>query len=254
MVDSNKFDAVLIGGGHNGLVCAWYLAQAGLSTCVLERSSEVGGAAITEEFHPGFRNSVASYTVSLLQPKVIEDMRLYEHGLEVVLRKVDNFIPTEGDYLLAGRNGLTESEIARHSANDAQAYKEYQQALDHVVDCLREFLLVTPPNAGGGLADVLNMLRSARIASKLSLETQRDLLDFFTKSAAEILDHYFESDTVKALFAFDSVVGSFGSPYTPGSAYVLLHHVFGEARRGARSLGACRWRYGGNHAEHAQSL
>jgi phytoene dehydrogenase-like protein len=228
-VRNSNFDAIIVGGGHNGLVCAWYLAKAGLKTCVLERSEVVGGAAITEEFHPGFRNSVASYTVSLLQPRVIKDMQLYNHGLKVVLRKVDNYLPTDQGYMLAGRNGLTESEIARHSAQDAIAYRNYQSSLERVVDCLREFLLVCPPNAGGGLADILSMLKSARVLSRLSLETQRDLLDFFTKSATEILDYYFENDTVKALFGFDAVVGNFASPRSPGSAYVLLHHVFGEA-------------------------
>jgi phytoene dehydrogenase-like protein len=229
MNNQNQFDAIIIGAGHNGLVCAFYLAQAGLKTCLLERSLEVGGAAITEEFAPGFRNSVASYTVSLLQPKVISDMQLERHGLQVVLRKMDNFVPYEGGYMLAGRNGLTQAEIARHSTRDANAYPQYQQALAGVVDCLRQFLLTAPPNAGGGLADVVTLLKSARVASKLSLETQRDLLDFFTKSAGDILDDYFENETVKALFGFDAVVGHFASPYEPGSAYVLLHHVFGEA-------------------------
>ena len=224
-----EYDVAIIGGGHNGLVCAYYLAIKGLKIGVFEANPVVGGAAITEEFHPGFRNSVASYTVSLLQPKVIKEMNLYDHGLEVVLRKIDNYLPTEHGYLLAGRGGLTEREIARHSEHDAKAYKEYQAALDKVVDCLRQFLLVAPPNAGGGLADVLSLIRSGRIASKLSLQTQRDLLDFFTKSAGDILDHYFENDTVKALFGFDAVVGHFASPYETGSAYVLLHHVFGEA-------------------------
>ena len=229
MSKHQHYDAIIVGGGHNGLVCAWYLANADMQVCVLERSQKVGGAAITEEFYPGFRNSVASYTVSLLQPKVIEDMDLYGHGLEVVLRKIDNYLPTSDGYFLAGRNGLTEQEIARYSAADAEAYKRYQADLDEVVDCLREFLLIAPPNAGGGLADVLSLIKSGNVIRKMSLDGQRNLLDFFTKSAAEILDHYFENDTVKALFAFDSVVGNFASPYTPGSAYVLLHHVFGEA-------------------------
>ena len=226
---STRYDAIIVGGGHNGLCCSFYLAKKGLKTCVVERSSIVGGAAITEEFHPGFRNSVASYTVSLLQPKVINDMDLHRHGLEVVLRKIDNFVPSENGYLLAGGDGLTLKEIARHSEKDAIAYREYQESLDRVVDCIREFLLVAPPNAGGGLADLLAMLKMGRNVSKLSLETQRDLLDFFTKSAGDILDQYFENETVKALFGFDAVVGHFASPYEPGSAYVLLHHVFGEA-------------------------
>src|SRR5918997_5015969 len=105
---TKRYDAVIIGAGHNGLVCAFYLARAGLKVRMVERRGVVGGAAVTEEFHPGFRNSTASYTVSLLQPKIIRDMKLHEHGLKVVLRKLDNFLPTlAGDYLLAGRDGLT---------------------------------------------------------------------------------------------------------------------------------------------------
>ena len=229
MNNSKKYDAIIVGGGHNGLVCAFYLARKGMKTCLLERSEKVGGAAITEEFHPGFRNSVASYTVSLLQPKVIADMDLAKHGLQVVLRKIDNYLPTDNGYLLAGQNGLTYKEIARHSAKDAEAYLRYQSALEKVVDCIRQFLLVAPPNAGGGLSDLLALLKVGRISGKLSLTTQRDLLDFFTKSAGEILDYYFETDAVKAMFGFDSIVGHFASPYEPGTAYVLLHHVFGEA-------------------------
>jgi len=226
---SSQFDAVVVGGGHNGLVCAFYLARAGFKTCVLERSADVGGAAITQEFHPGFRNSVASYTVSLLQPRIINDMALGDHGLEVVLRKIDNYLPSEDDYLLAGRNGLTEYEIARHSEKDSLAYLRYQADLKKVVDCIRELLLVAPPNAGGGIGDLVAVLKLGRTTHKLSIEIQRNLLDFFTKSAAEILDHYFENETVKALFGFDAIVGHFASPFQLGTGYVLLHHVFGEA-------------------------
>jgi phytoene dehydrogenase-like protein len=232
MGKTNQYDAIIIGGGHNGLVCAFYLARAGRKVCVLERSSVVGGAAITEEFHRdsagSYKNSVASYTVSLLQPKIIEDMQLKERGLEIVLRKTDNFLPLGDGYLLAGRGGLTLAEIARHSEKDAQNYPRYETALNGIVALLRDFLLVAPPNAGGGLGDVLALLKLGRKMEKLSLETQRDLLDFFTKSAGEILDQYFENDAVKALFGFDAIVGHFASPYEPGSAYVLLHHVFGE--------------------------
>ncbi len=228
-VNQNSYDAIVIGGGHNGLVCAFYLAKAGLKTIVLERSEEVGGAAITEEFTPGFRNSVASYTVSLLQAKVINDMRLYEQGLEVVLRKVDNYLPTKSGYLLAGRQGLTRSEIARYSQVDAEAYDQYEADLEQVVAFLRELILVAPPNVGGGFGDLVAALKLGWRAKQLSLAAQGDLLDFFTKSAAEVLDRYFENETVKALFAFDAVVGNFSSPYLPGSAYILLHHVFGEA-------------------------
>ena len=223
-------DALIIGAGHNGLVCAYYLASKGLKVTVLERRHVVGGAAVTEEFHPGFRNSTASYTVSLLNPKITGDMRLYEHGLKVVLRKIDNFLPTmSGDYLLAGRGGLTRREIARHSPRDAEAYNDYEKALNSVVRLLREWLLRAPPNAGGGLSDVLALLKLGSGVNRLGIEEQRHLLDFFTKSAADILDRYFSHELVQALFGFDAVVGNYASPYTPGSAYVLLHHVFGEA-------------------------
>jgi phytoene dehydrogenase-like protein len=223
-------DVIVIGAGHNGLVCAYYLAAKGLKVRMLERRHVAGGAAVTEEFHPGFRNSTASYTVSLLNPKVIEDMRLYEHGLEVVLRKIDNFLPTlTGDYLLSGRGGLTRAEIARHSPADAEGYDAYSTALESVVAILRQWILRAPPNAGGGLADLLALLKLGNAVRTLSAEEQRDLLDFFTKSAADILNRYFSHDLVQALFGFDAIVGHYASPWTPGSAYVLLHHVFGEA-------------------------
>lgn len=223
-------DILIIGAGHNALTCAFYLASRGMKVTMLEARSVVGGAAVTEEFHAGFRNSTASYTVSLLNPKVIADMRLYDHGLKVVLRKIDNFLPTEGaDYLLSGREGLTRREIARHSPKDAENYDAYAASLEGVVRILREWLLRAPPNAGGGIADILAALKLGSGVRGMGIEDQRHLLDFFTKSAADILERYFGHDLVQALFGFDAVVGHFGSPWTPGSAYVLLHHVFGEA-------------------------
>ena len=223
-------DILIIGGGHNGLVCAYYLAAKGMKVTMLERRHIVGGAAVTEEFHPGFRNSTASYTVSLLNPKIIRDMRLYDHGLKVVLRKIDNFLPTTGsDYLLSGRGGLTRSEIARHSPRDAEAYDDYSRALESVISILQQWLLRAPPNAGGGMSDILAMLKLGNSVRGLTPEEQRNLLDFFTKSASDILERYFSHDLVQALFGFDAVVGNYASPETPGSAYVLLHHLFGEA-------------------------
>jgi len=223
-------DVLIIGAGHNGLVCAYYLAAKGLKVTMLERRHVVGGAAVTEEFHPGFRNSTASYTVSLLNPRVIEDMRLHEHGLKVVLRKVDNFLPTLGSgHLLSGRGGLTRREIARHSEKDARGYEAYSAALESVVAILRQWILRAPPNAGGGVSDVMAALKLGNDVRGLGPEARRDLLDFFTKPAADILGRYFETEIVQALFGFDSVVGNYASPFDPGSAYVLLHHLFGEA-------------------------
>lgn len=229
-MSSKQYDAVIIGGGHNGLVCACYLAAAGLKVRVLERRSVVGGAAVTEEFHPGFRNSVASYTVSLLNPKVINDLRLKDNGLQIIERPLANFLPlNDKEYLKAGpRERDTVAEVARFSKRDAKRLPEYNRHLDVIAQVLRDLVLQTPANVGGGIGDVLSALKLGNRFRKLDMEQRRDLLDLFAKSAGDILDAWFESSPVKALFGFDSVVGNYASPYTPGSAYVLLHHVFGE--------------------------
>ncbi len=225
----NKVDALIIGGGHNGLVCAFYLARAGLKVRVLERRDVVGGAAVTEEFAPGFRNSSASYTVSLLRPKIIADMRLHDRGLRILERDLSNFLPFESDYLkLGGGMARTQAEFARFSAADAAAYPAYDAALEKVAKVLRDLALETPPNAGGGLATLAAGARQGWPIAKLSLEAQRDLLAVFTKSAREFLEGWFEDDRVRSAFAFDAVVGNYAGVSTPGSAYVLLHHVFGE--------------------------
>ena len=225
-----ELDALIIGGGHNGLVCACYLAAAGKKVCVLERREIIGGAAVTEEFHPGFRNSVASYTVSLLHPKVIRDLRLEEHGLKILDRPLANFLPlSDSSYLKVG-GGLeaTRKEFARFSPQDADRLSAYYEALETVADVLRDMLLVTPPNVGGGIGDIVHAIQISRRFKVLSMEQRRFVLDMFTKSAAEVLDQWFENAHIKAVFGFDAVVGNFASPHTPGSAYVLLHHVFGE--------------------------
>ncbi|MEH3105077.1 MAG: NAD(P)/FAD-dependent oxidoreductase [Sphingomonas phyllosphaerae] len=226
---TDKYDALIIGGGHNGLVCAFYLAHAGLKVRVLERRHVVGGAAVTEEFHPGFRNSTASYTVSLLRPKVIADMKLHDRGFRIIERTISNFFPFPDTYLtLGGGMQRTQEQFARFSRRDADAYPRYDAALERVAQVLRDLALKIPPNAGGGLAEVVAAARQGWPLAKLDIEAQRDLLDVFTKSARDFLDGWFEDDHVKSAFAFDAVVGNFAGVSTPGSAYVLLHHVFGE--------------------------
>ena len=234
---ASAYDAVVIGGGHNGLVCACYLAASGLKVAVFERRRIVGGAAVTEEFHPGFRNSTASYTVSLLHPKVIRDLKLEAHGLTIVERPLANFLPLpHGEYLnVGGGLAATQAEVARFSAKDAAALPDYYAMLDRVADIVRQLALETPPNVGGGLSDWLRAWNVGGRLKRITLAGRRDVLDLFTKSAGEVLDAHFESEPIKAAFGFDAVVGNFASPYTPGSAYVLLHHVFGEVngKRGA---------------------
>ena len=233
-------DALIIGGGHNGLVCAAYLAGAGLKVTVLERRALVGGAAVTEEFHPGFRNSVAAYTVSLLNPKVIRDLDLAGHGLRIVERRCANFLPTaDGGYLLTGE-GRTQAEVARFSARDAARLPEYAERLEAVADVLRELALTTPPNVleGSWRAALPELVRAARVGGRLrrlDMSSRRELLALFAMSAGDYLDNWFESEPLKAVYGFDGIVGNYASPYTAGSAYVLLHHVFGEVngKRGA---------------------
>jgi phytoene dehydrogenase-like protein len=220
---------IIVGGGHNGLVCAFYLARAGHSVTVCERRGVVGGAAVTEEFHPGFRNSVASYTVSLLHERVIADMDLHKHGLRIVERPIANFLPTaDGGYLKVG-GGVqrTQAEVAKFSARDAEALPKYYAMLDAVGDVLRDLAIETPPNQPDGIWGFPRALRQGNILRGLDLARQRDVLDLFTKSARDMLDSWFESDPIKAALGFDSIVGNYASPDTPGSAYVLLHHTFG---------------------------
>lgn len=234
MANSQMFDVAVIGGGHNGLVCAAYLAASGLKVVVLERRKVVGGAAVTEEFHPGFRNSVASYTVSLLNPKVIRDLDLPGHGLKVIERRLANFLPVDDSRsLIAAPGGRTKQEIARFSARDAERYDAYSDRLDAIADVLRDIVLRTPPNVieGGWSAALPQLVRAGSLGNRLrrlDMVMRRDLLDLFTKSAADFLDGWFETPAVQALFGFDSIVGNYASPYHPGTAYVLLHHVFGE--------------------------
>ena len=234
---NTPFDAVIIGGGHNGLVCACYLAAAGMKVRVVERREIVGGAAVTEEFFPGFRNSTASYTVSLLHPKVIADLHLAEHGLRIVERPAANFLPLpDNKHLLIGRTVIeTQADVARYSKRDAERLPRYYAMLERTADVVRGMLLETPPNVGGGVTDFMGALKVAKRMRKLEMAARRDVLDFFTKSAGDVLDAWFESDPLKAAFGFDAIVGHFASPYTPGSAYVLLHHVIGEVNghRGA---------------------
>ncbi len=223
-------DVAIVGGGHNGLTCAAYLARLGLKVVVLEKNAVAGGAAVTEEFHPGFRNSVASYTVSLLNPKVIADLDLSRHGLSVIERPVANYWPEmDGPglvmpYDFAGR----QAAVAAISPKDAEALGNYDAAIDRAADVLRDLVLRTPPNAGSGFGEIVrNLGLGARLAG-LDAETQRTIIDLFTKSAADFLNGYFENDFIKGTFAFDGIVGAFASPHTPGTAYVLLHHCFGE--------------------------
>ncbi len=230
---ASAYDVAIIGGGHNGLTCAAYLAAAGKRVVILEKNVVVGGAAISEEFHPGFTNSVASYTVSLLNPKVIADLELAAHGLQIIERPVANFWPIHGTRGLLMPYGLNARQraIAQFSKRDAENLPAYDAALERAANVLRALVLQTPPNAAPGVSGWGQMIKAAltgRQVMRGSIEDQRVLLDLFTKSAADFLSQWFEHDVVKGAFAFDGIVGAYAGPHTPGTAYVLLHHCFGE--------------------------
>ena len=229
-MSQTQYDVAILGGGHNGLVAAAYLAAANLSVVVLEKNTVVGGAAVTEEFAPGFRNSVASYTVSLLDPQVILDLDLPRHGLEIIERAAANFWPIDAErdllipYDVAGRRAA----VARLCGRDAGRLAIYDDELRRAVAVLRTLMSQTPPNAGGGVMELIRGGAVGRRLLGLSLDDQRLLLELFTASAGDFLDRRFENTHVKAAFAFDGIVGSYAAPSTPGTAYVLLHHAFGQ--------------------------
>lgn len=235
-------DVLIIGAGHNGLACACYLAAGGLRVRMAERRGVVGGAAVTEEFLPGFRNSAASYTVSLLHPRVIRDLKLAERGLRIVERPFGNFLPLADGRSLAfgGDPAATRAEVARLSAHDAQRLPAYYAQLEQLADLLRDWVLRAPPDLGGPLLlrtprDALAAARLLWQVGRLPRRGQQALIDVFTRSAGHWLDAQFEADPLKAVLGWDAVVGNYASPYAAGSAYVLLHHCFGEVngRKGA---------------------
>jgi len=229
-MSQDQYDVAIIGAGHNGLTCAAYLAGSGLRVIVLEKNAVVGGAAVTEEFHPGFRNSVAAYTVSLLNPTVIRDLNLPAYGLTIVERPAANFWPVDERRYLLMPYGLANRQraVAPFSSKDAERLPDYEAALERAAVFLRRLALQRPPNAGGG---ILELIRGANLGRRLiggSLDDKRLLLDLFTKSAADLLAQWFESEVVKGALAFDGIVGAYAGPSTPGTAYLLLHYAFGE--------------------------
>ncbi len=226
----SEYDVVIIGAGHNGLTCAGYLARAGLSVKVVERRGVVGGAAVTEEFHPGFRNSVCSYVVSLLSPQVIRELELEAHGLTILDRPAGSFCPQPGGgYLLVSRDqAMARREIAKFSPRDAEAYEAFDEEITALAEALRDIVREPAPNLGGGLADLWTALKTANRLRRLSARQQGALAELMTMSVGDYLDRWFESDPVKGVFGFEGVIGNMVSPYHPGSAYVLLHHAFGE--------------------------
>lgn len=244
---AQRYDAIIVGAGHNGLVTASYLARAGRSVLVLERRPIVGGACVTEEIHPGYRCSTTSYVCSLLRPEIIRDLRLAEHGFEL-LPCSTTFVPFhDGSYLLLGGGARDDAaQIARYSRRDAETYPRFQAALARLADFLRPTLLASPPDlAAPGVGGVLELLKMGGRFHKLTPSDKALLLKVMSMSVADFLDEWFESPKLKTVLAAVGTTGIYGSVRTPGTAYVLLHHSLGEADGEPGSWGFVRGGMGG---------
>jgi phytoene dehydrogenase-like protein len=227
---TNRYDAIIVGGGHNGLACAAYLAKAGRRTLVLERRHVLGGAAVTEEIHPGFKYTVCSYVVSLLRPEVIQELDLARHGLHIT--PLDSaFAPMEnGDYFATYSDPESaRQELRRHSARDAEMAPKFSQLMYEMAFAVKPILGVVPPDPSRpGLRGLRTLRDLGRHVHGLGKRTFHDLTKLMTMSASDLLDEWFETDIVKSLYALNGIIGTMLGPKSPGTAYVLLHHYMGE--------------------------
>ncbi len=229
------YDCVIVGGGHNGLTAAAYLARTGKRVCVLERRHVLGGCTSTEELWPGFRASPAAYVISLFLPEIIDELQLARHGFAILPRDPSSFTPLlDGRYLLLGHDPAANArEIGKFSARDAQAYPQYDAFLTRLAEVLEPLMAAPAPALPPRLGDAFRWWQYYGAMRQLG-DDLRSAVEMFTAPASRILDRYFESEPLKATLATDAIIGAFAAPSTPGSAYVLLHHVMGQTggRRG----------------------
>jgi len=224
------YDAIIIGGGHNGLVTAAYLAKAKWKVLVLERRYIVGGACVSEETWPGYKVSTAAYVNSLFRPEIVRDLNLASYGFEAIERNPASFSPQlDGRYLMLGRGVAADAaEIAKFSKRDAEAFPKYEAMLERVASVIEPTLTQIPPNVlRPGLGDLLNMGKMGRAMQKMG-PNMNEAIEMLSGAARPILDRWFESEALKGTMATDAIIGAFMAPSMPGTAYVLFHHVMGE--------------------------
>ena len=255
MAQANRYDAIVIGAGHNGLIAAAYLARAGRTVCVLERREIVGGAAVTEEIFPGYRFSEFSYVVSLLRPEIIRDLELPRHGLKI-LPLPSTVTPMDGgDYLAAwDDHDLTRRELHRHSPRDAEAYDEYSRVMARAAKAIKPIIGLVPPDPSSlGWRDLRGLLRLGRYGASLGERERALIARLVTQSSADLLEQWFELDALKGTKAASGIIGTFLGPRSPGTAYVLLHHYMGEIDGAFRAWGFAKNGTGGVTAAIAAS-
>jgi phytoene dehydrogenase-like protein len=226
----SRYDAIVVGAGHNGLVTAAYLARAGRRVLVLERRHVVGGACVTEEVFPGFKVSTAAYVNSLFRKEIVRDLRLADHGFAVLAREPSSFTPfPDGRSLLMGPDAeLTRKEIGKFSQRDAERYPRYEAMLERVADVIEPTLTMSPPDLlRPGLADLRKLFTLGRSVQRLG-PGAGEAVEILTGAARTVLDRWFESEELKGTLATDAIIGAMASPSMPGTAYVLFHHVMGE--------------------------
>lgn len=227
---SQQFDAIVVGAGHNGLTTANYLALQGLNVCVLERRHIVGGAAVSEEFHPGYRNSIASYVVSLLRPEVVKDLKLADYGYETIPLNHAIYLDSEGTSLLfSDDEAITKKEFAKFSSKDYDAYMALHDVIDKVGDVVAKQWLQTPPKlAGGGLFDLLSTTKLGLDFYRLDQDARHRFMQLMIGTPDSMIERWFESDKVKAIMAQHCTPANYASLQQPGAAIAMLHHAVGQ--------------------------